>query len=395
MTFRTTVYGLVTGLVSLAAAGWAAGLSSHQLRLTPDVTTPLRGGVFSDQDVVSVGSNAVGTLSPGLAAALPERVQINALMVVSNCIVFAPDVPFMAGAQRFTPRDLVAYNVTNGTMAPYFVGASAGIPERAGIDAVALLPGTSQFLLSLDVTASVPPLGVVQDEDIVVIQSNAPVARIAGQTLGIPARADLDALYHDGTNFYFSLDVTATIGGLTGTRHDIWQCRTNPLTVALITGIGLSEGADLVALDALTDEDNDWLSDFEELTGLDDPATTLPGSSLALTPNGFRSNPRLADSDGDGATDGEEALAGTQPTNSASALRLIGIASSATNHRVSWSSVPGRRYALDSVDRLSQPFTPLVGGLEATGPTMTHTNTTGAATNFYRIRLDPVIPGEP
>jgi hypothetical protein len=310
-------------------------------------------------------------------------------MVTSNLVVFAPDVPFTAGAQAFTPRDLVAYNVNSGTMSAYFRGAPAGIPERACIDAASLLPGTSRFLLSFDVALQLPPLGVVQDEDIVAFQSTNPVALIAGRTLGIPAAADLDALYHDGTNIFFSLDVTATLGGQTGTRSDVWQCRTNPLTVTRLSGIGLDDRTDLVALDALTDVDNDWLSDFEEITGLDDPATTIPGSTVALTPNGWRSNPGLADSDQDGASDGEEALAGTQPTNSASRLRFTAIASSSTNYVISWSSVPGRRYALESTTQLSVRFDPLVGGLQAQGDTMTRTNAASAAVLFYRIRLDP------
>jgi hypothetical protein len=316
-------------------------------------------------------------------------------MVVSNRIVFAPDVPFTSGAYAFTPRDLVAYNVTNGVLAPYFSGATAGLPERACIDATALRPGTSQLLVSFDVTLTLPPLGIVQDEDIVAFQGAAPVALIAGRTLGIPAGADLDALYHDGTNLFFSLDVSATIGGLTGTRNDVWQCRTNPLTVTLITGVGLDAGADLVALDALIDSDGDWLSDFEEITGRDDPATTLPGTPLGLTPNGFMSKPGEADSDHDGATDGEEALAGTQPTNPASSLQLTRIVASPTNQVITWSSVSGKRYALDAADRLSLPFNPLAAGLVASGATMSRTNATGTNTLFYRIRLDPVIPGQP
>jgi hypothetical protein len=392
---KTTANVLATLLILLAASGWADGLSASRLRLTPDVTTRLRGGLFSDQDVVSISPDAVGPLAPSLAAVLPQRVQLNALMVTSNLVVFAPDVPFSSGAQTFTPRDLVAYNASSGTLSPYFLGALAGIPARACIDAAALLPRTSRILLSFDVTLPLPPLGTVQDEDIVVFQGTNAVALIAGRTLGIPAAADLDALYHDGTNIVFSLDIAATVAGQAGTRSDLWQCRTNPLTMTRLSGIGLDERVDLVALDALTDEDDDWLSDFEEISGQDDPATTLPGTSLALTPNGFASNPRLADSDYDGASDGEEALAGTQPTNSASCLRLTRIASSSTNRVVVWSSVSGKRYALDAVDRLDLPFTPLLENLVASGATMTVTNASGNNALFYRIRLAPVIPGSP
>jgi gliding motility-associated-like protein len=57
-----------------------------------------------------------------------------------------------------------------------------------------------------------------------------------------------------------------------------------------------------------TDCDNDGLTNYEEATGIDDPATPA-------NPKGIKTNPLNPDSDGDGVTDGQEALDGTNPND--------------------------------------------------------------------------------
>ncbi|KAI9549915.1 hypothetical protein GHT06_004500 [Daphnia sinensis] len=56
------------------------------------------------------------------------------------------------------------------------------------------------------------------------------------------------------------------------------------------------------------DCDKDGLTNNEELTGVDDPATPA-------NPKGVKTDPRNPDSDGDGVTDGKEALDGTNPND--------------------------------------------------------------------------------
>ena len=56
------------------------------------------------------------------------------------------------------------------------------------------------------------------------------------------------------------------------------------------------------------DCDSDGLTNNEEVTGIDDPATPA-------NPKGIKTDPRNPDSDGDGVTDGQEALDGTNPNN--------------------------------------------------------------------------------
>ena len=104
------------------------------------------------------------------------------------------------------------------------------------------------------------------------------------------------------------------------------------------------------------------------------------------------------DPDGDGMSNLQEFLTGTDPTNSASAFRITGIARTNNDLRVTWQSGPGRTNALERTAGVA-------GGSYATNgfaAIFTVTNTVGTATNyldpnaatnfpsrFYRVRLVP------
>lgn len=95
-----------------------------------------------------------------------------------------------------------------------------------------------------------------------------------------------------------------------------------------------------------------------------------------------------ADPDGDGENNLAEWIAGTNPTNAASCLRLTTI--SATNHSaiaVSWSSVAGKNYWLQRTTNLVTSFGTIATNITATAPTNTVTDTTAPPgnQNFYRV----------
>lgn len=98
-------------------------------------------------------------------------------------------------------------------------------------------------------------------------------------------------------------------------------------------------------------------------------------------------DPRLSDSDGDGATDYQEFVAGTNPTNAQSTLSISPPAPlSNGNVRYSWASVPGHSYRLEiSTDLINWlPFSDWVTAVSATTSL-----TLPAPTNqrFYWLRL--------
>jgi len=94
------------------------------------------------------------------------------------------------------------------------------------------------------------------------------------------------------------------------------------------------------------DNDQDGLSNFEETTGFDNVMT-------AANPSGQITNPNAADSDGDGALDGDEALAGTNPGNSNSVFKVVSAASAGAGViMVEWNTVSGQTYHVQSADQM-------------------------------------------
>ena len=82
------------------------------------------------------------------------------------------------------------------------------------------------------------------------------------------------------------------------------------------------------------------------------------------------------DSDGDGMCDADEILAGTDPQEPLSALKIISFIRSANGGAtVTWSSVPGKTYRVARKDGSADPYWSDVSGpIAATGPTTSWTD---------------------
>ena len=101
-----------------------------------------------------------------------------------------------------------------------------------------------------------------------------------------------------------------------------------------------------------------------------------------------------ADPDHDGANNLQEYLAGTNPTNAASVFHFISAAKTNMDVRVTWSTVGGHNYVLQTNGNLGAgafaDFGPVIS-VGGTNEGMTNYLDHGAATNhssrFYRVRL--------
>jgi hypothetical protein len=96
----------------------------------------------------------------------------------------------------------------------------------------------------------------------------------------------------------------------------------------------------------------------------------------------------FADSDGDGADNWQEWIAGTDPTNAFSALRLLAPLAVGTNVIVTWQSIAGVSYFLESSSS-SAPlaFAPLATNIPGQPGTtsFTDTNIVSSEARFYRV----------
>jgi hypothetical protein len=97
------------------------------------------------------------------------------------------------------------------------------------------------------------------------------------------------------------------------------------------------------------------------------------------------------DSDDDGANDGEEVLAGTEPTDEESYWRLR-VYRTPGGDELDWDSQTGRRYTLYTVENLGgQNWSQLPGCVNVPGidGIMSFTNAPSQKAMFYRVGLQP------
>jgi hypothetical protein len=98
-----------------------------------------------------------------------------------------------------------------------------------------------------------------------------------------------------------------------------------------------------------------------------------------------------ADSDNDGMRDGDEGVAGTDPTDAADCLRISGAAVWPAGEVIEWPSVSGRLYSVEaSTDLLYAPaFAPGVfTNVPGVGGVMRCTNAGASRADFLRIRVN-------
>jgi hypothetical protein len=101
------------------------------------------------------------------------------------------------------------------------------------------------------------------------------------------------------------------------------------------------------------------------------------------------------DADGDGMNNLAEYLAGTNPTNSTSALAITSVSATGDDLNITWSTAGGRTNSVEVAADLTSGYSNISPNiiLPGTGDTATNYLDPGAATNsamrHYRIRLVP------
>jgi hypothetical protein len=114
--------------------------------------------------------------------------------------------------------------------------------------------------------------------------------------------------------------------------------------------------------------------------------------------NGSTTNSKscaTCDPDGDGMSNLQEFLAGTNPTNPASAFRVTNVSQNGANIRVTWTSGAGKTNVLQAAPNISGTYSNVSPNIVLTGTGDSSTNYVdiGGATNspgrYYRVRLVP------
>ena len=97
------------------------------------------------------------------------------------------------------------------------------------------------------------------------------------------------------------------------------------------------------------------------------------------------------DFDGDGLKNGDEWIAGTDPKDVLSGLRIVSLGRELSADRITWKSAAGKSYSIEASSALDQlqPWTPVNTGIISGGEQTSATvdRTPGQAFRFYRVRV--------
>ena len=170
----------------------------------------------------------------------------------------------------------------------------------------------------------------------------------------------------------YKVIVTVTINN-TSTTTSFVTCSTSATLSSATVGQTLAVGQTLtVTIETVNPSDN-------SVTG----PSSAPVNIKLLDPNG--------DEDGDGMTNAQEDAAGTNPFDPNSVFRVTNIARPDSSHvTVTWSSVSGKVYVLQSASAPGGTYTDVTGSqLTASGATTSETIAASGPPAFYRVRLGP------
>lgn len=206
-------------LLALATAATPAFAANE---ISTDITVDLGGTIAADEDVVEDAGGAATKIDVGT---LPAAADVIGYSVAPNGnVVFSIDIAAsLPGGVDVTPRDVVRWN--GSTYSIELAGADHSIPAGAEIDAIGYYQG--DLIISLDVTAT---LGNVtgDDEDLFRLADTTPDVWelfFDGSAEGVPAGADLDGadVLDASGNLALSFDISGTVGGVAFDDEDILE----------------------------------------------------------------------------------------------------------------------------------------------------------------------------
>ncbi len=312
--------------------------------------TTLRGAGFTDPLPLSIAGNR-----DTIDAASPNA-RFDYLFYRASHLTYLSGTVF--DTKQHSTAQLAALNAASGTS--FVAGDSASASDHLPVLGVFLAsPGapyiSTQSASAIDSTSAVLNSGVNPN-------GFTTTWRIElGTTTAYGMTSFSQALAAGTANVNAALNVAGLAPGMTYHFRIIAQ-----------NSAGTSTGADRTfATAAFLDSDGDGIPNGWETANAFNP--TLASDALL-------------DADGDGMCNRDEYAAGTDPRNAASALRITAVARIGADVAISWPSVFGKRYAVQTRgDLVSGAWSVLQNNIAGTGALLNITDPAATAPRFYRI----------
>ena len=329
---RRSVAALVLGSgllwLMLTASSAAAATPLLEMDASPDITVDLSGTLVEDEEAAR--DDLAGSVSAVSFAGLPSGADVIAHHVLSDgdqLLAFDTTVS-LPGPVTAIPGDVVRYN--GATYSLEFDSALSGIPSGVMTDAVSVID--NDLLLSFDTTVDLGGGVVVDDEDLARWNGLSFSVYLDASSAGVSEALDLDGAHYIASvdTVLVSFDGSGKVASVDFDDEDVLEYDANAATWELAYNGSAQHaswaGADADSANALTDADNDGLSDPDEATaGTDplDPDTDDDGlldgvetnTGTFVDANDTGTDPLNPDTDGDGVSDGVEVSQGTDPND--------------------------------------------------------------------------------
>lgn len=161
---------------------------------------------------------------------------------------------------------------------------------------------------------------------------------------------------------------------------------------------GYQPGTDGVDSDLTGDADGDGIPNLADARPFDRDNDDLTGFAELYGIFGYFTNPGIGDTDGDGALDGHEIAAATNPLDPRNTFKIIGLTPTGPDMQITWTSMAGKSYVVQAQttgNLVLAGFADISSLITVTGfgeMTNTFTDVAGATNlpaRFYRVRLGP------
>ena len=320
---------LLVAAVALLAAPREAHAATPllELSLSPDVTVSLGLTTVEDEDLAV--SDLVGATSVNSFPNVPAGVDVIAHhrlgggehLIALDTAALLPGASSTVVVARV--GDVIRFD---GSVYSIELAAStAGIPSGVAVDAISV--DGSDLLLSFDRAVAVGN-STVNDEDLASWNGSSLSLFFDGSAAGVVTSLDLDGAHWipSVNSLLLSFDGSGIVDMLPFDDEDVLERDTGGATWEVVYDASTAQaawggGPDVDTIHAVSDADGDGLSDDDEaVQGTDpfDPDSDGDGLLDGDEVNTYGTDPLDPDSDSDGFNDGAEVAAGSDPLDPAS-----------------------------------------------------------------------------